>query len=341
MKNEYDVITIGSGPSGLICAITAVMGIPIQQTPLFTGLILEKNEVGSFVRFGRLRITPKWHLMGNDVLNYLMKDVHDAGIVVKTKEEVIQTDLKQAVKMVKTDKNTYYCKKLAVCTGFFPYGHLAGNWKHIRVMFSPIETEVYYIPEETGYSVAVMGGKHGTVDTAVKLKALRPDLDISVIITDPGKEVLPIKEHGFLKGKLFRGTVKVKKEKNNTIMLDIFKQDKKGKERKCGEWAGRYILVNYDSYIHHTQTTSFLNDPGITLHNGYIKVDIQGNTGVPGVVAAGNIATPVSGVVTALSTGFTAGLNLNQQLHQELHNKKPLHFPWLSMDDPDDHPLFS
>lgn len=342
MKQEYDVITIGSGPSGLICAITAVMGIPIQRSPLFSGLILEKREVGSFARYGKLRITPNWHLMGYDVINHLMNDVYAAGIKVITHEEVVQTDLGHDVKMIKTDRNTYYCKKLAICTGFFPYGHLTANLNHMRVMFSPIETEAYYIPKEKGYSVAVMGGEYGTVDTAKKLKSLRPDLDISVIITDPGKESMISKEpeQDFSKDKLFRGTVKVKKEMDDKIILNIYRQDKKGKEKKYSKWGGRYVLINYNSFIHNTEVTSFLNDPGITLHNGYIKVDIQGNTGVPGVVAAGNIVTPVSGVVTALSTGFTAGLNLNQQLHEELHNKKPLHFPWLALDDPGDHPLF-
>jgi thioredoxin reductase len=344
MKKEYDIIVIGSGPSGLMCGITAVMGIPIQRAPLFSGLILEKEEVGSFARFGKLRITPNWHLMGYDVINYLMRDVYAAGLEVKTKEMVIRIDLDQSVKMVKTDKYTYYCKKVAICTGFFPYGYLSGNLKHIRVMFSPIETEVYYIPAEKGYSVAVMGGEHGTAETAVKLKSLRPDLDISLIITGPGNDRISSgeleREHGFLKGKVFTGSIKLIKEQGNIIGLRMYRQDKKGKGKKCGEWTGRYILINYNSYIYNTETTSFLDNSGITLHNGYIKADIQGNTGVPGVVAAGNIVTPVSGVITALSTGFTAGLNLNKQLYEELYHKKPLHFPWLALNDPGKHPLF-
>jgi thioredoxin reductase len=86
--------------------------------------------------------------------------------------------------------------------------------------------------------------------------------------------------------------------------------------------------------------TDFLKDRGVMLKEGYIKVDNEGNTGIPGVVAAGNIVTPVSGVITALSTGFTAGLNLHTQLYREKFNEPPLLFPWLPMGDPSRHPLF-
>jgi hypothetical protein len=102
---------------------------------------------------------------------------------------------------------------------------------------------------------------------------------------------------------------------------------------------GDFLLVDYDAYTLSTQVTDFLEGTGVTRRGGYIVADRSGDTGVDGVVAAGNIVTPVSGVLTALDTGFHAGLTVYDRLHREKFGEPALVFPWLPRTGLGAHPL--
>jgi len=387
MSDIYDVITIGGGPAGLICAITAVTGIPIYTSGSFKGLVIEESEIGAFAKYGKLRVTHRWFFMGHKVMDFLMIDAKEAGLVLLEHEKVIDVDLKSDIKTVETDKGVYKGKKVAICTGFFPHGNMSKYMKYVRVMFSPIELEATFLPE--GAHIAILGCSFDTAELALKLKDIRPDINSLVIIGDKLEYNEKYKDLS-----IHYGTMKINGEIDEA--LDITLVDLSGKEIEskghsrgfsrelCG--AGKYdiilnagqelsqgrargatsvegqgsgkkpatssrgsrihrkhytnILVDYNSYTLKTGVTDFLKDRGVMLKEGYIKVDNEGNTGIPGVVAAGNIVTPVSGVITALSTGFTAGLNLHTQLYREKFNEPPLLFPWLPMGDPSRHPLY-
>jgi len=328
----YDLITIGGGPAGLICAITGATGIPINSSGLFSSLIIEEGEIGNFAKYGKLRVTHKWFFMGHKVMNFLAIDAKEAGVQIIEHEKVIEVNLKSDIKTIKTNKDIYKGKKIAICTGFFPHGNLVKFTKNIRVMFSPIELEATFLPEEKDIKILILGGGHGTAELALKLKSLRPDIKISVIMEEKLNPEVENKYEGL---KIHYGSVRVKKESSNNVECILL--DEAGNEVNTGEY--RKMLVDYNSYTMKTKVTDFLKDSGIILKEGYIKADNNGNTGICGVVAAGNIVTPVSGVITALSTGFTAGLNLYTQLYQEKYNKTPLLFPWLPIGDPLKHPL--
>ena len=120
----YDVITVGGGPSGLLCTITAVTGTPINSPRGFSALVLDKDEIGEFARHARLRLTHGWHLEGWQVIDYLKQEASQSGIELKNREAVIDVQLDNGLKVVKTEKGQYRAKKLAVCTGFYPYGNI-------------------------------------------------------------------------------------------------------------------------------------------------------------------------------------------------------------------------
>lgn len=349
MDKLLDVIVIGSGPSGLICGMTAVTGTPINSKPIFSGLILEKNTTGEFAKYGRLRITPYWAYSGRELIDYLKYETTvKLSLPIQENEPVLAVDFQDTYKVVKTTRDSYRCKKLAICCGFFPHGYLLQHPKYVRVIFTPMEYEAPYLPQEKGYSLILLGGNHGTAEMARQLTDLRPDLDITVVIdseTQPGGDAQAEQPGARQEAQrshqqaTYHGYLDILEEKENAVVVAIRQAKENDQPKTLKKLTARYILVNYDAYTRDTQTTSFLKGTGFQLKQGYIPADQNGNTGVPGVVAAGNIVTPVSGVLTALSSGFVAGLNLHKQLYEEAYNRTPLLFPWLPLGRWEDHPL--
>ena len=335
MKNDlYDIIVIGGGPAGLMCAVTAVGGVPINPPRDLRCLVLDRFEIGQFAKYGKLRLTHLWHLQGNEVIASLREEALKAGVELAENREVVAVDLAGKEKTVKTKRGSFRSRKVAICTGFFPHGDLMPFASKIRVMFSPPELEHRALPAGTGYTVAVLGRGPGTLPLARRLKELRPDLHYFVAIegaAGPNEQA----DGGALE--VHGGSAEVWRETVDGLKLVL--RDSDG--RKTGTKACRFLLVDYNSYTLSTDVTRFLSGQQLQVKKGYLMVDEHGNTSLPGVVAAGNIVTPVSGALTALSTGFTAGLNLFSQIYAERHGKAPFLYPWLPMEGLTSHPLSS
>ena len=132
-----------------------------------------------------------------------------------------------------------------------------------------------------------------------------------------------------------QGRVQVRGELPEGVELELLELGARRPERR----RARLLLVDYNSYTSATTSTDFLAAAALARRRGYLAVDDQGRTSVAGVVAAGNVTTAVSGVLTALSTGFTAGLSLHRYLTSCHFGAPPDHFPWLPREGLAAHPL--
>jgi len=329
-ERVYDVVSIGGGPAGLMCALTAVGGIPINPPRRFSGLVIDRFDIGQFAKFGKLRLTHRWHLVGPEVVRDLAEEARLAKIDLVANAEATAVDFSGDVKTVETTKGAFKARTVAVATGFFPHGNLMKHHRRVRPMFSPMTMESTVVPKGEGLPVAVLGRGETVLNQARLLRELRADLEVFAVIDGDAPVLQPQPDlavhHGFIRIEAERAASVV------VVLLDANR--KEVSRREC-----RFILVDYNSYTTATQATRFLEGSGLALDRGYVRVDQWGSTGVPGVVAAGNIVTPVSGVLTALSTAFTSGLMLHSRLHEERFGKAPHFFPWLPIEGIEAHPL--
>lgn len=324
----YDLAVVGGGPSGLMCGLTGVTGIPINPPRSFKGVVLDSHEIASFARYGKLRITHRWSYNGGKLLRYLEDEAAKSNLVVRPHTRVVSAELGAEVKRLETTTGEIRARQVGLCVGFFPYGFLARHEPRIRISFSPPPIEAPHLPATAGSVVLVLGRGEPTVRLAQQLNELRPDLQFRLILDTPGTPPPNA------------GNIPIQVATPQAFDVDAEGVDVSllaGRNQRTER--GDLLLVDYDAYTRSTQVTDFLDGTGVTRRGGYIVADRSGGTGIDGVVAAGNIVTPVSGVLTALDTGFHAGLTVYDRLHQERFGEPALVFPWLPRSGLDAHPL--
>lgn len=329
---ELELITIGSGPAGLMCAITAASGVPIEAPHRRGVMVLDKGEIGQFARYGKLRLTHRWHFMGSQLIASLESEARAAGLELHEQERVVGLELDSELKRVETTQATYRARAVALCTGFFPHGALIKHTEVVRPVFSPAGIEAGAIRAEAGEELVLLGAGPSTVRFARELHALRPELGMTVVVEAAEVDLQAAREAG-IDG--VHGQLAISATRSTEIELTI--EPLGGGARREGR--ARLLLIDYNSYTTATAVTDFLKGTSLVRRGGYIVVDGSGRTSLPGVFAAGNITTPVSGALTALSSGFVTGLSIYRFLHQERAGREPYFFPWLPREGWEAHPL--
>ena len=324
----YDLAVVGGGPSGLMCGLTGVTGIPSNPPREFTGIVIDAHEIASFARYGKLRITSRWSYNGEKLMRHLEDEAATSNLIVRPHTRVVSVDIEGDVKRLATTTGEIHARQIALCVGFFPYGFLAKHTERIRISFSPPSIEAPHLPADAGSRVLVLGRGEPTIGFAAKLSQLRPDLEFQLVLDSPegapdGYEGIPHLHGGPQSFEVNPKSVAITVTVGNTQHIQ----------------QGDFLLVDYNAYTRSTQVTDFLEGTEVTRRAGYIAADRSGETGVPGVVAAGNIMTPVSGLLTALDTGFRAGLTVYDRLHKERFGEPALVFPWLPRSGLKSHPL--
>jgi len=293
----YDSIIIGMGVAGISAAIYA-------KRSGSNVLILEKMRPGGIINtIDVIENYPGFaSISGPDLAFQLFEQVNKLKIPYKM-EEVKKVSLAGDIKIITTNQAEYQAKNILIATGRSPI--LLGLPNEEKLIGKGISTcalcDGYLYKEK---EIAVVGGGNS---------ALQETLYLANIV----KKVYLIHRR-----EEFRADQElIEKIKNKENIEIIYNAQITELKEENGELTS--IVINDQTtipvsalfiYIGYAPKTDFVKELGITNTVGYIEVDKNYETKIPGIYAAGDIIIKkVYQVVTAAAEGATAAIRFSRK----------------------------
>lgn len=288
----YDIIIIGSGPTGLSAAIYAQRAcldtIVIEKNGISGGQVLNTWEVDNYPGFPGVT--------GFELSRQFREHANKLGARV-VQDEVVQVELSGNVKKVVCEEETYEARCVILASG-----------AHHRTLEVPGEEElrgagVSYCATcdgafFRGRTVAVVGGGDAALEDAIFLARMCEKVYI-VHRRDKlrGAKRLQERLQALENIEFVWNSETVAIEGNAQVEALRLRQTKTGEERRL-DVDGVFIAVGIapESELYAGQLE--LDE------QGYIRADESGQTSVPGVFAAGDVRTKaLRQILTAASDG--------------------------------------
>lgn len=292
----YDLIIIGAGPAGVSAAIYA-------KSRGANLLVLERNQVGGLIR-NVSKVTHYTGIIkeetGISLASRMEEQLKEYAIIVKN-EEVVETNLKDNIKTIITNKETYQAKKVIIACGTNPKrlwvkGEERLTGKGVR-MNASLHKGLY-----VNKKVMVVGGADGAVKEALFLsnfvaKVYLVVVEDSLVCIDEFKKKILTKNNIEV---IYHSSVKefVGSDKLESV---IIKNNKTNDE----------TTINCDgefSYIGSSPASGIFNE--VNMQDGYILTNSMMETNLEGVYACGDIINKkVRQVATAVAEGAIAAIS--------------------------------
>ncbi len=295
---EKELIIIGAGPAGLTAGIYAV------RSELKTLVIESKLPGGQIATAGEVENYPGFPegILGMELAEKMKQHAENAGVEIKSLKEVNKIEKNNKLK-IHTSDETYAANAIIIATGL----------EH-RKLGIPGEKEyagrgVSYCftcdgPLYKGRKVVVAGGGTGAVQAALYLS------DIAEETTIISKSDKIRSAETIMITRLEKSTVKTMvKTKPIKIVGDQFVEgitvmELENNQEKLIKTDGIFVEIGKKP------NTKFLDGLGIKLVKGYIEVDDNLATNIPGVFAAGDVTTnKVKQLGVAVAQGTVAALS--------------------------------
>lgn len=290
----YDIIVIGAGPAGISAAIYG-------KSRGKSVLALEKTKVGGLI--GTVSTVTHYTAIteeetGKTFAKRMEAQARKSGVEIRY-ETVTDVTLTGEIKKVVTSKGRYEAKALILANG--GSGRMLGipgeNLKGVRLN-APKDG-----PNYQGKTVYVIGGADGAVKEALYLAKTAGKVVI-VCVEDALACIQEFKD----KVKSFNNIEIMPHTSLTAVYGDESVEELEFTDNKTGE---KHLVRNaecgvfvYAGVVPNTQMYTEL-----TLDGGYIPVDDNMRTEIPGVFAAGDICVKkVRQVATAVADGAIAGI---------------------------------
>ena len=307
-RQDKNVAIIGSGPASISCAIElAKMGIK--------SIIFEKEEaLGGILRYG----IPDFRL-NKDTLESIIENAKSMGIEMKTNIE-FGKDISLKELQEKYD---------AVFLGIG--AEIPSIYKLADKEYSSIYKSDYFLKkynegeyiDNLGVTVVIGGGNVAmdSARTAVKMGAKKVH-----VLYRRARENMPARDieikEAMEDGVKFNYTTKVIKAFGNSKLSEIECIKTVVKDGKAVDIEGSNFKMNVDTVVFAiglTPNRKLLEEQGIQLENGLIKIDEKGQTNIKGVFAGGDVAESKSSVCRAVAAGKKAAIGIEKYIGESIY----------------------
>jgi len=304
-ENLYDVVIVGGGPAGLSAAIyltRAKYRVLVLEKEQFGGQITITHEVVNYPGVGKCS--------GKELTDtmYLQAEYFGADFLIA---EATGLDLKEDVKIVRTNRGDFKCLGVLLATGARP--KMVGfkgetEYRGRGVAYCATCDGEFF----TGKEVFVIGGGYAAAEESIFLTKFASHVTI------------------IMRGKDFSCAESVAEQARNhekiTVITNTVVEEVKGEDglnyirynnsttgevteyhTKEGENFGIFVFAGY------APETDLAKDIAELNEQGYIITDKSQKTSVDGLYAAGDICIkPLRQVVTATSDGALAATELEK-----------------------------
>ena len=291
----YDTIIIGLGCAGMSAAIYAKrnnLNTLVLSKGMPGGLINQTSIVGNYLGMG--------NIPGPEIAMKMYEHFKSYNVPV-INEQVINIEIKNDNKIITTNKNVYKTKSVIIATG-----------RKNRQL--KIDSAKIYEEKGISYCALCDGNLYKDKDIVI-VGAGNSAFEEGLYLANICRKVYLL-----VRSNTIRATQQLVDELTNKNNIEII-YNAEIKSIEGNDKVERVILndetiLNVSGifvYIGFEASTDFIKNLDITTSTGYINVNSDMETTIPGIFACGDIVNKkVYQIVTAVSEGAIAGINVNK-----------------------------
>jgi thioredoxin reductase len=301
-----DVVIVGAGTAGLYAGLVLKRGIPTDAPTSLRVLVLDRAAAGGLARFGYITFSKRWAFPGSRVITALREEVESIGVEIQRNSRVVAIRPSETCVTIDTLHGSIDAKYVIVATGIVPAPEAI---THNKVLIGlGDEARMKWDLSHKGWQKVILYGNN-----LASLEALASTLEH---IVDSTTICCATDDH--LQAAVRLATA------SGAEPADLAERLPGLSAELVSTHDG--VMLDYNSYKAWNGSTGSIAMPDVATDHGYIRVNPLGRTTSPRVYAAGNVCTPASGVLPAMSSALTAALAVGQELAQSSSDRD--RFPW-------------
>jgi thioredoxin reductase len=306
---DADVVVVGAGTAGLYAGLVLKRGIPTDAPNSLRVLVLDRAAAGGLARFGYITFSKRWAFSGSRVITALRQEAEAIGVEIQRNSRVVAIRPSESAVTVETLHGLISAQYVIVATGIVPAPEAITHNKVLIGLGN--EPRMRWELSRNGWKRVILYGNNRPSLEALA-RTLEHILD-SITICCATEEQL---REG-VRLAMARGAEPADlAERLPGLSADLVS-------------AHDGVILDYNSYKAWNGSTGAITMPDVATDHGYIRINPLGRTTSPRVYAAGNVCTPASGVLPAMSSALTAALAVGQELAHSSASATGLdRFPW-------------
>ena len=301
----FDLIILGSGPAGFSAAIYAARGnvkTAILDINMFGGQPSNYLEIENYPGFSAIG--------GFELMEKFEEHADKFGIEKFPMIEIQNIDLTKEIKIVETIDTIFKAKSVIICTG--AQAKKLGipgeaEFKGRGVSYCAICDGAFYKDK----TVAVVGGGNAAVEEGMYLTKFAKKVYI-IHRRDELRADRIVQERAFQNDKIefVFSTVPLEIAGTNTVEKLVVR-DLKTNETKELSVDGVFPYIGFSPNV------EYFNGQLKQTSQGFIETDVNMQTSIDGVYAAGDVRnTPLRQVITAAADGAVAACSVVKRLDE-------------------------